>query len=214
MNKLRARLALTDSRGMTLVEVVVAISIMGIVATAAVAFIISSIVSSATHQRGQIAITIANQAMESASAQSSATNPLTGVSYLYQGRYKPSVLNVWTANAEVSGDATTYPGWDPTATAASVPSLPLETVYTRSGTDYKATTLIGNCYQAMSGGDCTVITGFDPAVQPVPAGMTQLIRVIVVVSWTAGKQCEVDGCSYQTTSLIDPHGDLQWNVHD
>jgi len=213
VSKLGKKFAVSDTEGMTLVEVVVAVSIMGIVATAAVAFIMTSIISSATHQRGQIAITIANQAMENASAQSAATNPITSVSYLLEGRFQHTVQAAWAANAGIPGELTTYPGWDPTATASVVPALPVTSTVTRSGTDYLTTTLIGTCYQPMTGGDCSVLAGVVNNPTTAPADFTALLRVIVIVSWTAGANCQPTACTYQTASLVDPHPDLQWNIH-
>ncbi len=201
--------------GMTLVEVIVAISIMAIVATAAISLVISSMASAASHQRRNIAITIANQLMESASAQSAAVNPATTVSFLYQGRTKAEVQAAWSTLSYVTGKDQTYPEWDPTATGAP-PAVLLVTdpsPPTRSGTIYHTHMLIGACYQPIAGGDCTV---FNPLIYPSepatpPAGFTQLIRVMVLVDWTAGSECPASACTYQTTSLIDPHGDLQWN---
>lgn len=213
--RFRARLksAFAVDSGMTLVEVIVAISIMTIVATAAVSLVISSIASAASHQRRNIAITIANQSMELASAQSATVNPATGVSFLYQGRTSTDVHAAWTTLTDVSGKDQTYPKWDPTATGTPPAVLPISVDVTRSGTVYSTHMLIGACYQPIAGGDCTVL---DPTTYPTepptaPAGFTQLIRVMVVVDWTAGSACPAAACTYQTTSLIDPHGDLQWN---
>ena len=39
---------------------------------------------------------------------------------------------------------------------------------------------------------------------------SSLIRVVVVVRWTAGNACEDDGCSYETSTLIDRLG--RWAI--
>jgi prepilin-type N-terminal cleavage/methylation domain-containing protein len=69
MNRIRRLLDrfTAESSGMTLVEVIVAIAIMGIVATAAIGLAVSSTVGSVSQQRRAIAVTVANAAMEKVS---------------------------------------------------------------------------------------------------------------------------------------------------
>lgn len=199
------------SAGMTLIEVIVAISIMGIIATAVVGLSITSQTSAAAQQRQGLAVTIANEAMEHVSAQAAGTNSVTGESYLFRGRTQAAVSVNWTANAGVGGLSDTYAGWDSAAVASSAPVVPISSGATRSGTKYTTDTLIGTCYQATSGtGNCVRPTSSNPAA--APAGTTRIIRVIVVVRWTAGTGCAA-GCAYQTTSLVDPHFDLQWQTN-
>ncbi|MCX7523186.1 prepilin-type N-terminal cleavage/methylation domain-containing protein [Microbacterium sp. STN6] len=210
VQRLRARAA--DASGMSLIEVIVAISLMSIVATAAIGLSISSMKSAAKQQRQELAVTVANQAMEVVSAHASSVNGATGVSALYNGRAKTPVQTNWAANTGVAGTGATYAAWDPTATASSTPEIPITKVYPHSGTNYTAHTLIGVCYQPASGGDCTRIAGQAMAPSVAPAGRTALIRVMVVVRWSAG--CGAGGCSYQTSTLIDSHSDLEWNTHE
>lgn len=200
------------SAGMTLIEVIVAISIMGIIATGAVSLSITSEKSAATQQRQELAVTIANQAMEFVASQPAGTNPTIGMSYLFGGRAADAVSDSWAANAGTDGLDLTYPVSDTTATAASVAVIPLSATVTQSGTEYTTHTLIGTCFQPISGsGDCTTLTGVatPPSVAP---GATPLLRVMVVVRWNAGSGCSASGCSYQATSLIDAHDDLLWKT--
>lgn len=197
---------------MTLIEVIVAISIMGIIATSAVGLGITSQTSAVAQQRQELAVTIANQAMESVSAQAAGTNLVTKESYLFQGRTQSLVTASWTANAGAAGLSDTYPGWDSVAVATSTPVLPLSSVITVSGTDYTAHTLIGTCYQATTGsGNCVRLASATPPAT-APANTTQILRIIVIVRWNAGTDCSASGCSYETTSLVDPHFDLQWKT--
>ncbi|WP_151199587.1 prepilin-type N-terminal cleavage/methylation domain-containing protein [Cryobacterium sp. LW097] len=196
---------------MTLIEVIVAISLIGIVATAAISLSITSQKGASVQQRQEIAVTIATEAMERVSAQSAATNPTTSTSYLYDGRTQAKVDLAWTANTGVSGLAATYKGWDTEAVAASVPVLPISQVVDRAGTDYTVYTLLGTCYMATTGGDCKKLAASTPPATP-PSGQTPLNRAIVVVRWNAGSGCAASGCSYLVSSLIDAHSDLQWNA--
>ena len=198
---------------MTLIEVIVAISIMGIVATAAIGLSITSQTSAAAQQREELAVAIANQAMEHVSAQAAGTNLATNVSYLFQGRTQALVTASWAANAGVAGLADTYQGWDSVAVATSTPVVPISSVSRQSGTDYTTYTLIGTCYQATSGsGDCVRLAAAIPPAT-APANTTSILRITVVVRWKAGIGCASGGCSYETTSLVDPHFDLQWKTN-
>lgn len=205
-----------DESGMTLIEVVVAISLIGIISAAAIGLSITSQKGTSVQQRQELAVTIASEAMEAANAQSSATNPTTGMSYLYQGRTEAQVEAAWTANLGVSGLAATYMGWDTAAVVPPVQTLPISNLVVRNGTEYTVYTLLGTCYMptTSAGGDCTKVAGSDTAPpSTVPADRAALNRVIVVVRWTAGSGCATSGCSYQATTLVDAHSDLLWNTH-
>ena len=52
-----------SENGMTLIEVIIAIAIMGIVATAATGLAISSLTGSVTQKHRAVAVTVANDAM-------------------------------------------------------------------------------------------------------------------------------------------------------
>jgi Tfp pilus assembly protein PilV len=194
--------------GLSLLEVVVAVALVTIVMTASATLCLTGIAAASAQERRQVAVTIASGMMESVGAQSVATNPATGVSGLYTGRTSTAVSAVWTANASTVGIAQTYSAWDPTATLASVPVIPITNTTTQAGTTFTIQTLMGPCYEPKTGGDCTVVTGATGSV--TPSGYTPLIRVVVVVSWTAGNSCAASGCRYTTSSLFDPNSDLGW----
>jgi hypothetical protein len=205
---------LRDSRddGLSLVEVIVAIALIMIVATSSAALSIQAIAASAGQERRQIAVTVANSALEQMAAQ-----PVAG---LYNGRTQAKVNTAFVASSGVNGVAKTYQGWDATATTLSVPDLPIsQTLPIQSGTIYTVKTLIGPCFQLTSGGDCGLVTGYPASGATVggpataPSGSSALIRVIVIVTWTAGGTCSVTACSYAVSTLIDPHADLAWISH-
>ena len=215
----RARAA---DRGMTLIEVIVAISIIGIIATAAVSITIASVAATTTQQRSQVAVALASNTMETVVAHTLVVNSASGESSIYDGRTETRVSAAWTSLAGFPGVDSTYLGWDSTASPASRPDIPIDTANpandptpppTLNGTEYRVRTLIGPCFQPNTGGDCGRLTGQSTSPLTEPAGYSKLIRVIVVVSWTAGGSCEVNACTYQTSTLLDVHQDLKWKVN-
>lgn len=194
--------------GLSLLEVLVAVTLVTIVMTASASLCLTGIATAAAQERRQVAVTVASGMMESIGAQSVATNPATGVSGLYTGRSSTAVSAVWAANPSTVGIAQTYAAWDPTATIASVPVIPITSTTTQAGTTFRIQALIGPCYEPKAGGDCNVVSGATGTV--TPNGYTRLIRIIVLVTWTAGNTCAASGCGYTTSSLVDPNSDLGW----
>ncbi|MET4703603.1 type II secretion system protein [Frigoribacterium sp. UYMn621] len=214
MNKIRRLLDrfTADSSGMTLIEVIVAIAIMGIVATAAIGLAISSTIGSVSQQRRAIAVTVANAAMEKVSG--------LPASSLFSGRSKSAVNSSFTANVGTSGVSDTYQEYDHTLPLPGTQTVPIPAPVTQNGTPYTVTTIIGTCFENLgtnggqiAGGDCrkTDSATYAPVT---PTGYTPLTRVIVIVGWTAGQGCAVAGsCVYTISSLIDSHSDLEWKTN-
>lgn len=201
----------TASSGMTLVEVIVAIAIMGIVATAAIGLAISSTIGSVSQQRRAIAVTVANSAMESISGLPSAS--------LFGGRTPLAVSTSFSNNSGVSGVSTTYQDYDRTLVPGAQ-TVPIDAPVTQNGTPYTVTSIIGTCFEKLgtnsgqtAGGDCVRVDSATYAPL-TPVGYTRLTRVIVVVGWTAGQGCAVIGsCVYTISTLIDSHSDLEWKTN-
>ena len=200
--------SLAGDEGLSLLEVVVAVALVTIVMTASASLCLTGIATAAAQERRQVAVTVASGMMESIGAQSVATNPATGVSGLYTGRTSSAISTAWAANASTVGIAQTYAASDPTATIASVPVIPITSTTTQAGTTFTIQTLVGPCYEPKAGGDCALVTGATGSV--TPSGYTPLIRVVIVVSWTAGNSCAASGCTYTASSLVDPNSDLGW----
>ncbi|WP_309616943.1 prepilin-type N-terminal cleavage/methylation domain-containing protein [Salinibacterium sp.] len=207
-------------RGMTLIEVIVAISIMAIVATSAITLSISSVSSTTVGQRQQVAVAIASNTMETVTAHTLVANNATGESRIFDGRTQARVAAAWTASPGFPGVDTTYQMSDMFATTSSRPDLAIDTDFPANdptpptvlnGTRYRVRTLIGLCFQKNSGGNCDLLAGRTGA-SPEPDGYSKLIRVMVIVSWTAGEGCASGSCTYQTTTLLDPHLDLKWKI--
>jgi prepilin-type N-terminal cleavage/methylation domain-containing protein len=209
-------------RGMTLIEVIVAIGIMAIVATSAITLSIASVTSTTVGQRQQVAVALASNAMETVTAHTLSLNNATGESRIYDGRTQARVSAAWAASPGFPGVNTTYPGWDQSATTTSQPDIAIDTDVpvndptpppVLNGTKYRVRTLIGSCFQLNGGGNCGLLAGNSVAPVTEPAGYSRLIRVMVIVSWTAGTDCAGGACTYQTTTLLDPHQDLKWKVN-
>lgn len=201
-----------DPSGMTLVEVIVAIAIMSIVATAAIGLAISSTIGSVSQQRRAIAVTVANAAMERASGLPAAS--------LFGGRAPVPVSTSFSNNSGVSGVSKTYQDYDKTSPLPGAQTVPIDAPVTQNGTPYTVTSIIGTCFQKLgtnsgqtAGGDCAKVDSATYAPL-TPAGYTNLTRVIVVVGWTAGQECAVAGsCVYTISTLIDSHSDLEWKTN-
>ena len=214
MNRIRRSLDrfTAEPSGMTLVEVIVAIAIMGIVATAAIGLAISSTIGSVSQQRRAIAVTVANAAMEKVSGLPAIT--------LFSGRSLSDVQTSFSTYSSTSGVSTTYQEYDHSLPFPGAQTVLIDSPVTQNGTPYTVTTIIGTCFEKLgtnsgetAGGDCAKVDSATYA-PPTPAGYTLLTRVIVVVGWTAGQECAVAGsCAYTISTLIDSHSDLQWKTN-
>ncbi|WP_419818425.1 type IV pilus modification PilV family protein [Glaciibacter flavus] len=202
--------------GFTLIEVITAIFVISILATSALYFYLNGLNISHAQERRQLAITVANEAMETARGATlgkTVNDVRVGIQAIYAGRDGAKVRQAFLDNLGVPGVAQTYPQWDASATSTSSPVFKVDPVpeVARSGTTFSVATLVGLCYQPTSGGDCIRLAP-PPAIPPVatPVGYTPLTRIIVTVTWTAGSECTA-GCRYSVSSLVDSNTDLQWN---
>ncbi len=197
MRVIRDRLGLdsANERGFSLIEVVVAIVILGMLTTLSLALYLASTHATTDQQRRDIGITIANETMESVVAWEP-----TG---LLDGRAQTAVQSQWATGAGVSGLSETTPEWSASADASSTPIIPLSKTITRLGTLYDVETFIGSCNLPLSGGTCTKSV----------TGGAKLYRVIVVVTWTAGATCSDGSCGYEVSTLIEPtNSNLEWKT--
>ena len=207
MNAIRARVAESraDDRGMTLVEVVIAITILAILSTASLGVYISGVNSAAAQQRREIAVTVANRVLEDVIA----TPPAS----LYSGRSQAAVVALRGLNTTVPGVNRTYDGFQAPPVASTI-AAKLTDLVTLSGTQFKVNTIIGTCFQPKIGGSCNAVTTSSYTQPAVPATSVVLTRVIVVVRWSAGSGCGGSGCMYHSSTLIDRNSDLTWNSRD
>jgi Tfp pilus assembly protein PilV len=202
----------SSDAGLTLVEVIAAVIVVVTVALASAGLSINGIQTATAQQRQQVAVTIANGAMENVSGWNVGISSSSNVSSLYTGRQQTPVANAFANFPTVPGVSETYPTYDPIAPTApdNLVAIPISGTSVENGTSYTTTTLIGDCYEPVAGGTCGKITGQTTEPATTPAGYSQVIRIIVIVSWSAGSSCTTNGCYYEATTMEDPHADLQW----
>lgn len=197
--------------GFSLVEVVIAIFVISILATAGLSFFLNGSRLALSEQRRELAITVANDVMEDVRGESFSQGPAAGAAGLYAGRSQSATLAVWARNSTAGGVDETYPLWDTAATAGSTPTVPITRTVALSGTEFTVESLYGSCYQPLAGGDCVRLPGQNSPPATTPAGYSSLTRIVVVVSWTAGEGCETAGaCTYAASTLFDSTLDLTW----
>ena len=211
--------------GFTLVEVVVAVVLLGLVTAAVLPFFVQSLDKSSELQHRQAAVALASSAMEQArSVVATAadlgddTSPAV-LTALVRGRAQADVVAQWAAVGEPTTDTT--PRWDPRPGTAplnprvSAPDpatravLPLQRTDTVSSLTYTSQVLIGTCRRPRTSptAPCTATTA---ALAPTDV---ELVRLVVVTRWSplAGG-CPAQGCTYRLVSLVDPTPDPQWVV--
>ncbi|WP_211349834.1 Ig-like domain-containing protein [Rarobacter faecitabidus] len=196
-----------DDAGLSLVEVVVALALIGIIGAAAAAFFISGLASTKKLQSDQVAASVASQALDAARAVSPQPAKSGGVSGVLRGRSQADVQAAFAANGADSTDMIQTSAWDPAGAAGVADDwVPLTYSTTVANTTYQVTTLIGGCYRpataSTSAQNCNVARA---AVDDV-----LIYRVRAVVTWS-GKNCTATSCSYRATALIDPSQDVFWN---
>jgi prepilin-type N-terminal cleavage/methylation domain-containing protein len=175
--------------GFTMVEILVSIAVIGTVMTALTAFFANSL-SITNQQRGkQAAVQVVDDAMEKVRALKGSSLP--------SGRDKQSSDEQW--NSPVTGVAPylvdMQEAYDssavyPAGRTAALPTVP--TPISVSGTTYNESWYIGQCWQAVIGGDC--------ASSATPS-FIKLYRVVVAITWSE-KHCPNSQCSYVTSTLI------------
>lgn len=195
--------------GFTVIEVVVALMLLGVVAAAALAFFVRAMQNTSHLQRSQASVAVANQAMEAVRAVNPrVVDPVSGTSGLLIGRTQAATDAAWAA-AAVADTAQSNKVWD--TAAASRPSVVIPVTKTTRVSDmtYKVTTLIGTCYRAKNAS-----TTDQSCVKTNATGSVQLFRVTIVVTWTASKAgaCGTGGCEYKVSTLVDPTDDANWNL--
>ncbi|WP_169796274.1 Ig-like domain-containing protein [Sanguibacter suarezii] len=196
--------------GFSLIEVVVALFLIGIVAAGALLFFVRGAQNASHLQRTQAASTIATQGMELVRSIDPRPATPAATSGLLTGRSKADVQAVWAA-ADPQDTAQTVATWDaitPQSGHAN-DSLPQVRETTASGMDYTITTLIGTCYRPAAAS-----VGRQSCTAANLVGSVQMYRATVVVTWAAGKadQCDSGRCTYRLSALIDPSTDASWNL--
>lgn len=199
-----------DDEGFTLVEVIVALTLLAIVASAALVFFVRGSSGIAAMQRKQSAVALANQATDFARSVKPAD--------LVKGRDAVTVQTRWAASS-APDRAVSYPASASDATTSSTPQVPYTATQRVSNQDYTVGTLVGVCYRKRSdltNSGCSLVAG-SPTTAPTttPTGLVKMYRVIVEVSWNTRGQasgCSNGVCVYRVSTLVDPTADPTWTV--
>lgn len=195
----------SSDAGISLVEVLVAIVVIGTVMAAMAPFLVKSVMVVGQQRSQQVAVQVANDALERARA----LDP----SSLLAGRGKSKTQEQWTAApaAVATYLATMLQDWDPLLPELSDAGLqaPLPTVpndVTVAGSPYSQSWYVGRCWQAKALTALAGACGTVPAASAVP-----FFRVVAAVTWSH-RSCPAASCIYVASTLMsigaDPRFDL------
>jgi prepilin-type N-terminal cleavage/methylation domain-containing protein len=200
--------------GFSLIEVVVATGVLGVLAAATGLFFANGMRSTADLQRRQLATSIGAQAMEMVRGVSSHPDSM-GCTPLLSGRTAAAVNHQWSQAPSGVDLSTTDKAWAAPSCSATV-AVPLSGLTTpvtddgttpavvHSGTGYVVRTFIGSCSLPKAGGVCAKAAS-------VAGDHTSMYRVIVAVTWERSS-CPGGTCLYTVTSLLDPTADPLFNL--
>lgn len=188
-----------DDEGFTLVETIVALGIVGTVMASLAAFFVRSATVQHEQADTQVAAQIAASSMDYVSQ-------LPGDNVLL-GRMQAAVQAEWQAPAAYDYLSRTQQAWqDPSLPASpgvqGLPTAPETIQLTGDATPYQRWWYVGNCWQARTGGDCTVVSA---ALQ---SSYVEMYRIVVVITWPspncAGSQCQYVSAMLTESDLTDP----------
>lgn len=197
-----ARRATRDSGspegGFTLVEVLVALTLVVAVMLSAGVFFTRSMKGTGLHQQRQAAVALGDQAMELARA--------VPPSRMVNGRSQLGVDGQWAAAGSVV-TSKSFKVYDALAGTSSTPAIPFESQARVNNVQYTIRTFVDGCYLGSAGGVCG---------PTVTAGATQLYRLTVDVRWDPGphQTCGGSGgrCDYVVSTLVDPSTNATFNT--
>ncbi|GII04164.1 putative Ig domain-containing protein [Planobispora takensis] len=206
------RLHAGDDSGFTLIEVLIAMAVIGTVMAALAVFFTNSLHFSGQQRDKQVAVQLAGDAVERARA-------LKGTA-LSAGRSQARTMAQWnSAPAAVRSYLnTTQPAWDLLLNASSGEgdTAPLPTapnVVKVNGVEYKQYWYVGRCRQQGRPTTAAERACTSPEVpDPAPASVdVPFFRVVVAVTW---KDTDCDGgeCVYVTSTLMSAAGDALFKI--
>lgn len=201
-----------NQSGLTLIEVIVAIALIGIVSSAAISFFIRGVATVSDQQRRQAAVTLANSAIDVArSVEPSAVDGGT-TSGLVKGRSSSAVATAWNAATVLNPTDTadmnqvSDPGL---AVSISDQWVPITTTRVVDKQTYTVTTLVGTCFRPKEATSASAKCTKTKAEQG-GSDVIMMYRVRAVVTWAENDTATPH--SYRLATLIDPSVDIVWNT--
>lgn len=179
----------TADAGFSLIEMIVAITVIGVVMTALTSFFVTSLAATSRQRGTQVAIQLAGDGIERVRA-------LKGSSVL-AGRDHASSTRQW--QDAVTGVLPYLTGmqqvWDPAAAtdaggSAALPTTPRS--ITINQVPYDVHWYVGRCWQPAAGGDCGTAQS---------AGYVGFLRVVSAVTWPENR-CTDGTCSFVTSTVV------------
>ncbi|MBV9872429.1 MAG: prepilin-type N-terminal cleavage/methylation domain-containing protein [Frankiaceae bacterium] len=195
---MKRRVGAGDS-GFSMIEIVMALLIIAIVTTGALAFFINNLRSVNGQTQRQQAVNLANQQLETVQS--------LPVASLVTGRTQSAVNALYATAAATrlrissQDDVSSSSNYD--ASGVTVPTVPTSFNKIVGGQTYTVYTFIDACYFAVDSGLCGPTSG---------SATTQEYRVSVDVAWTSTGNCTT-GCDYSTSTLIDPSTNPTFNTN-
>jgi prepilin-type N-terminal cleavage/methylation domain-containing protein len=194
------------SDGFSVIEVMIAIAVIGTVMAAMAPFLAQSMVVTSDQRSSQVAVEIANDALERVRA----LKPTS----LLAGRGENAVRSQWAAAPDETDDllAMTKLVWDADAKSADAgEKAPLPTAAVPvevSGVTYRQNWYVGHCWQPKVTGstvaDCTVPT--TPAATDLP-----FFRIVATVTWSQNS-CPSGACIYVASTLVSIDKDATFDL--
>ncbi|MGA5304069.1 putative Ig domain-containing protein [Nucisporomicrobium flavum] len=195
--------------GFSLVEILVAMAIIGTVMGASVPFMVRTLAASDQQADQQVAIQLATDGLERVRA----LNPkslLTGrgdQAVKEQWDFAPAVVKSRLATMRAASDPM-LPAGSTEGRLAPLPTKPVGTAV--NGTTYQTQWYVGRCWQAVAAGSPSVVGACTaPADATVTPAGPAFYRVVVATTWTSRACTTVDHvCAYLTSTMtsigIDP----------
>ena len=183
-----------EQAGFSLLEVVVALFTLTFVATATAWFFIGAVRTTADQSDKQSALALATQGLEAVKALP-ATTAVTG-------RTRAAVQDLNDVlGGLVAQDVVDTDNFDPNATVAAGPLVPLSRTQDLKGTAFTVRTAVNRCWLSQTTHACT---------RTQPADAVEVYRATVNVTWRQ-PDCG-PRCSYTTSALIDRQDDPLFDV--
>lgn len=186
--------------GISLIEVIVALFVIGVVMTSSAVFFVNGLRTNGLQTERQTAVTLADQALEAVQAVQPGK--------LLVGRTQAAVNSLIatdTNRALTAQDVVSSGNYDTSAVVPSPAVLPTQQTQTVKGVAYLVRTFIDTCWLTNAAQQsCTPTQA---------AGSTLTFRVTVSITWTPGNAKCPGACDYAASTLIDKQGNPKFNTN-